>query len=218
MIKVLIVDDHIVLTRGVENILKEDKIMKVVGAVHDGNQAIDFIRKHPNTDIILMDINMPNLDGIEATKIISKEFTHPKVIMLTLHNNDSTIRKSFFAGAKGFLSKNSPIENVFSAIKIVNEGKTYICPTIAHSLIKTPLIALEDQQSNNNTQSFFSNRENEILNLIFQGKTSKEISDELLVSTRTIDVHRHNIMKKTQTTSTVELLIYAIKNGLYKIE
>lgn len=218
MIEVLLVDDHALFTRGVQSILKDETSIEVVGSVFDGIQAIDFLKKYPNTDIVLMDINMPNLDGIEATKIISKDYKHTKVIMLSMHDNETSIRKAFYAGAKGYLSKVSPTENLFSAIKNVHSGNTYICPTIAHSVVKSPLFDSDGQRSKESIEGLFSERESQVLQLICQGKTSKEISDELLASTRTIDVHRHNIMKKSKTTNTVELVIFAIKNGIIKIE
>jgi len=218
MIKVLIVDDHIIFREGVKSLLSKYKNIEVVGSVENGLEAVDFVTKNRNVDIVLMDVNMPRMDGIEATKIITKHHDKIKVIILSMYDNDMSVRKAVFAGASGYLTKDSDLQHVYSAIEFVFMGGTYFEPTLARSFYQKAKIDLSDKKIESFDNFGLSKKEIEILKLICQGKTSSEIGVELNISQRTIDVHRFNIMKKTKTANIAQLIVFAIENGIYKVD
>lgn len=218
MIKVLIVDDYPLICQGIKSLLLTHPLIEVVGTAFNGREAIDFLDKNSETDIVLMGLHMPNLDGIAATRIITSDYTRIKVIMLTIDNNESAVRKSINAGASGCLSKSTTLDNLILGIINVNEGNYFICPTVTKTMFNTYLSEPSEKRVNNPKEEIFSKKEVQILRLICEGNTSKEIGDIVRSSPRTIDIHRHNLLEKSNTTNTAQLIIFAIKNGIYKIK
>jgi len=216
MIKILVVDDQEMFLQGIVMILKEYPTISIVGTARDGVQALEFIKKNPKTDIVLMDINMPNLNGVDATKKIKESNSYVKVLILTMDNSEDSFKNSLRAGADGFITKDCQPEHLLEAIQNVNSGNRYLSSNATEMLIE---IFKRNHFSNNQSSlikpnlTLFTEREINILELICLEKTGEEISNELKISRRTVEVHKSNMMLKTGTKNLVGLLVFAIKNG-----
>lgn len=220
MIKILVVDDQLIFRDGLANLLSEDDLIVVVGKATNGLEALEFLNQHPDTDIILTDYRMPELDGIALTKKILQNNRSAKVIILTMYDDEERMFDSLLAGAKGFLSKDSEPKELFDGIHDVYAGKYYLeahnFKILINKLAKNlyPLgISFETVKPVN---KIFTERELEILQLICEEQTTQEIADKLLISKRTIEVHRNNMMNKVGVKNLVGLIMFAINNGLIK--
>ncbi len=206
-IKVIIADDHQLIREGFKSLLNQLEEVEVVGEASDGLQVLNLLHSGKFADIILMDVEMPNLNGIDATERISKDFLGVKVIMLTMVNDKAIIQDAIAKGAKGFLFKNTSITSLFEAIKQVHGGASYFSTEVTLTLL----------QSNNTSNPVFSKlseREIEILKLIAQGFSSTEIGDKLFISPRTVDTHRNNIIHKLEVNGIAGLIRFAIENKM----
>ncbi len=210
-ISVLIVDDHQLFREGLKLLLGISSIVGEVYQASDGNEFLDFI-ENMSPDIVLMDINMPIMDGIEATTKALKEHPEMKIIALSMFGDDEYYIKMIEAGAKGFIVKNSDIEVVETAIQQVMEGKTYFA-----SDVMATLVMHLNQRKNEETKNELSERESEILYMICKGLSNQEIADALFLSKRTVDKHRENILAKTQAKNTAGLVLYAIKHNIIQV-
>ncbi|NLU39660.1 MAG: response regulator transcription factor [Bacteroidales bacterium] len=208
---VLIVDDHQLFREGLKLLLGVSSIVGEVYQASDGNEFLDFI-ENMSPDIVLMDINMPIMDGIEATTKALKEHPEMKIIALSMFGDDEYYIKMIEAGAKGFIVKNSDIEVVETAIQQVMEGKTYFA-----SDVMATLVMHLNQRKNEETKNELSERESEILYMICKGLSNQEIADALFLSKRTVDKHRENILAKTQAKNTAGLVLYAIKHNIIQV-
>ena len=203
MITIAIAEDHQSLLDGVHLLLKYEEEISILGMVNDGEALLELVRlKQPK--IVLIDIRMPKIDGIAATKIIKKEFPHIKIIAFSMYDQEDAIRQMIAAGASGYLLKNSPLQEVLQAIKEVHLGNTYY-----HAAID-PTFLEEDAQQFKKKQ-LLSKSEREILNLIAQGKSSSEIAALRFNSVSTIETHRKNIIRKLGLKGKGELLRYALE-------
>ncbi len=203
MITVAIAEDHQCLIDGIELLLKYEKEISIVGVANDGEKLLTIVRrKQPK--IVLMDVRMPKIDGIAATKIIKKEFPHIKVIAFSMFDQEDAVRQMLAAGATGYLLKNSPLEEVLTAIQEVIKGNTYFDATIDPSFFSEN----HEQQSK---KQLLSKSEREILTLIGQGKTSSEIAAIRFNSVSTVETHRKNIIRKLGLHGKGKLLRYAIE-------
>jgi DNA-binding NarL/FixJ family response regulator len=208
-INVLLVDDHKLIRDGLKSIIKTTKNINVVDEFSNGTDAIKFLEKEAHTiDVILMDITMPGLSGIDTTEIIKK--LHPKinVIALTMHAEEAYIIKMMKAGALGYVLKDSSQEVLIEAIKKVAENEKYYSKEVSMKLIT---LFLNDVIPNDPE---LSERELEIIKHIAKGSTNRTIAEEVDISDRTVETHRRNIMKKLNVKNTAELIGYSIKNGL----
>ncbi len=214
MIKVLLADDHKIFREGLTALLEEDAGVDVVGLADDGRSAIKLAReKRPH--VVVMDVSMPDLNGIEATRNIKKENKMVQVLALSMHNDQTFINEMFKAGASGYLLKDCASDELVRAIHYVHEGKTYISPSIAGLLVDDYLKRDEEKSS-----VFYrlTDREREVLQLMTEGNSMKEIADMLSVSVKTVHTHRQNIMEKLDMHSTAELTKYAIKQGVTSLD
>lgn len=203
MITVAIAEDHQSLIDGIHLLLKYEEDINIVGMANDGEELLAIVRrKQPK--IVLMDIRMPKIDGIVATKIIKKELPHTKIIAFSMFDQEDAVRQMVAAGASGYLLKNSPLEEVVTAIQEVMKGNTYFDATIDPSFFSEDT----EQQSK---KTVLSKSEREILTLIGQGKTSSEIAAVRFNSVSTIETHRKNIIRKLGLHGKGELLRYAIE-------
>ncbi|AXT53241.1 DNA-binding response regulator [Aquimarina sp. BL5] len=203
MITVAIAEDHQSLMDGIHLLLKYEEDISIVGMANDGEELLAIVRrKQPK--IVLMDIRMPKIDGIAATKIIKKELPHTKIIAFSMFDQEDAVRQMITAGASGYLLKNSPLEEVLTAIQEVMKGNTYFDATIDPSFFSEDT----EQQSK---KTVLSKSEREILTLIGQGKTSSEIAAIRFNSVSTIETHRKNIIRKLGLHGKGELLRYAIE-------
>jgi two-component system response regulator NreC len=206
-IKVIIADDHQLFRDGVISILNNDKDFEVVGEVGSGEELLSVLSEKL-TDIVLVDLSMPGINGQEVIQIAKTKFPHLKFIVLTMHDDGQYVVKSVRSGAFGYLLKNADEKELKHAIKEVHEGRKYFNRHITELMIANMSVASGDGQLE------LTPREMEILKLVSQGRITKEIADTLCVSTRTIETHRVNMMKKLGVQNTAELITKAAKLNL----
>ncbi|MBV6485002.1 MAG: Transcriptional regulatory protein DegU [Flavobacteriales bacterium] len=208
-IKILIADDHTIIRNGLKLMLDKNSKFKIVGDVNSGNAAIDFIEKNPNqVDIVLMDIDMPGMNGIEATKILTSKHPHIKVLALTMHKEEKFINDMINAGALSYILKETDIPELVQAIENTAQGKKYYSNEVSMSLIN----ALMKKGTDNGHDLL--KRELDVLKLIASGMTNKEAGEKLFISARTVESHRRNILDKLDFKNTSEMIRYAIENDL----
>jgi DNA-binding NarL/FixJ family response regulator len=215
-INVVIADDHEIFRDGLKLILKKQEKVNLIGEADNGMTLIEVCKQQP-PDVILMDIVMPALDGIQATKILMKEYPQMAIIALSMFNEENLIVDMLEAGAKGYLLKNADKEEIGEAIQSVYKNIPYYCRSTTSKLAK--LIARSKYQPSSKPGKLnFSEKEIQIVELICKEMTNKEISEKLFMSARTVEGYRLKILEKMQVKSTAGLVIYAIRNGLYKIQ
>ncbi|WP_456295784.1 response regulator transcription factor [Vibrio sp. AK197] len=206
-VNVLLVDDHQVVLDGFLARLELEPQIHVVGTASNGVDAIEAVgRWHP--DVVLMDVSMPIMNGIDATRVIKSNFPNVKVIMLTMHDNREYIIQVMQAGAVGYMLKEISAENMVQAIKTVFQGATYFCESVTQTLFTQP-IPVAHHPANP-----LSRREESILKLVAIGHSSKKIASLLDISYRTVETHRQNIKHKLDLHSTAQLAKYAVEHGL----
>lgn len=209
--RIVLADDHMMFRQGIKRILEEDPGIEVVGEVGDGIKILEVLKKtKPN--MILLDISMPNLRGIEATREIKKTSPDIKVLILTMHKSKEYLYHALSAGAEGYLLKEDADTELVSAIETIRRGKAYISPLFSVELPEDLLKKYIEGELNPPIEPL-STREREVLKLIAEGKSSKEIAYLLSISVRTVHHHRDNIMSKLNIRNTVELVKYAIQKG-----
>lgn len=206
MISVLLVDDHKIVRQGISSALKIDKTIKIVGEGTDGNSAI-ALTKSLDPDLIIMDINMPNLDGIEAAKEIRKFNKKVKILILTMLEDENYILDALSAQVDGYLLKMAGIDDLLYAVQTISQGESYFDPRVTK-------IVIESKKKSEPRKVELSKRELEILLEIVEGLTSKEIGEKLFISAFTVQKHRKNILKKLNLHGTAELVRFAIENKL----
>ena len=204
-ISVLLVDDHALVRRGFRRILDDDETLEVVGEASNGAEAVRLAEQlHPQ--VIVMDCQLPELNGVAATRIILRSRPETTILMLSMHSEDTLVRQALDAGARGYVLKNANDLDLASAIKNVAAGKSVIDP----QLQRTETLKGERDPA-------LTARELEILQHIVAGKSNKEIASELDLSVNTVSVHRANIMDRLGIHKTAELVVYAIRNGLVSL-
>ena len=209
-IKVLVTDDHQIIVDGLKSLLNNSTDFKVIGEANNGREALKII-ENVEVDVVLMDIDMPVMNGIETLKEIRRRRLEVKVIILSMHHEAGMIKSLIDLGAMGYLLKSSPQEELAAAIRKVAVGQQYFSSQVTLSLLNKP-------QNSNNAESesagLLTERETEIIKLIAEGFSNKEIGAKLFISHRTVDTHRTNLMKKIQVENIAGLISYAIKNGI----
>jgi len=213
-IKIILADDHTMLRHGLSKSFESEKDMEVIGQATDGHSTIELVREL-SPDVVVMDIGMPDLNGIEATRQINKDYPKVKIVGLSMHSSDKYVREMFKAGASAYLLKNCPFEELVEAIKTVIGGKTYISPSISDMVVKEYASKPEDEKS---VFSILSQREREVLQLFAEGKTTKQIGRSLHISPKTVEAHRLRIMEKLNINNIAQLTKYAIQEGLTEPE
>lgn len=209
-IKILIADDHQLFADGIKSLLETSKEIEVLYMCANGQEALNIIENNPNAvDLILTDVSMPLLSGIDLCKIIKNKFPHIKVLIISMFNNATVVKESVLAEADGYLLKTSGKDVFFTAIHRLLEDGTYydekILPIIYNHFTK--------EKEAETQKPILTERELEVLKLISLEFTSNEIAEKLFISKKTVDNHRHNILEKTNSKSTVGILKYAIKNN-----
>ena len=216
MIRVIVTEDHKLLRQGLTMLLNEDAGIEVVGEAENGLELLQLLA-HTPTDVVLMDINMPGMNGFEATERVVQEFPETKVIALSMLNNIQFVQKIMQHGAVGYLLKTTGKEELRSAIKLVAGGNKYICAELSISMLSGN-VANDTAPEKPVDPAGLSKREIEVLTLIAEGFTNAEIADKLFTSKRTIERHRQNILEKTGAKNTANLIKYAIGHRLIKME
>lgn len=211
-ITVLLADDHDVVRKGMKMLLEDEEDVKVVGEASDGLDAIEKVSiLMPN--VVILDLTMPKMNGIEAAKVISSEYPAVKILIFSMHNNREYIINSVENGASGYLLKDTGKEELMRAIKVVSEGRKYFPPEISEVIIDELLAKTTIEVQDDKNRPIFQKitpKEKQILGMIVQGYNSREIADKLFLSIRTVDNHRANMMKKTQAKNTADLVKMAI--------
>ena len=201
MIKVVIADDHQALIDGISLSIKNEADIQVVGHANDGNEVISVIQK-TQPDVLILDIRMPNCDGMQASKKIKKDFPAVKIIIFSMFDQIEIIHEMRTIGVEGYLLKNAPLKDLVNAIKVVHQGNVFF----DGNLVLNHGHNLQEEVN-------FSQREKEIIKLIGTGSTSQEIADHLFISKNTVDTHRKNILRKLGSSSRNELIKYAIQTN-----
>lgn len=211
MIKIIITDDHQMVIDGLKSILDNSEGVKVIATANNGRELLRLL-EIIDTDVVLMDIDMPVMNGIETMQAIKNSNKSCKVIILTMHEERALVKKMTDSGAKGYLFKNSDKEELLLAIKRVHEGGVYFSSALTLNLLGAEKIE-KGSTSEGNVAYMLTDREIEILKLIASGLSNKEIGDQLFISHRTVDTHRTNLMKKLEINNIAGLIRFAIKNG-----
>ncbi len=209
-IRVLIADDHAIVRSGVRMLLEVEPDFEVIGEAEDGSQAITLTGElHP--DIVLMDIAMPGIDGLEATRQIKAQWPDVNIVVLTMHRSEEHFFEMLKNGASGYLLKGAEPGDLIHALRVVSQGSVFIYPSMAQNLVRD---YLNLSGGDSVIDSQLSPRENEIMQLLVEGFSNKEISEKLVVSLSTIHTHRTNVMQKLGLSNRHELIQYARKRGL----
>ena len=216
-IRVLLVDDHAMFREGVRSLLEGEPDLEVVGEVEDGRQAVQTALSLA-PDVVLMDITMPQLDGIEATRQIRAQNDAIKVLVLTMHDNEDVFFRSISAGASGYVLKRSGGLELMSAIRSTHEGNSYLSPLLAKALMSDYLQRGERAQDGPAQGRRLSAREQEILKLIAEGNSSREIAEMLDLSVKTVHNHRTRLMTKLDIHRNTDLVKYAIRLGMVQVD
>jgi DNA-binding NarL/FixJ family response regulator len=209
--KIFIADDHTIIRDGLRRIIEEVHGYKVVGETGDGLQIIPLVRKL-KPDIIILDISMPNLRGIEAINKIRKIDKKVKILVLTMHKNEDYVYECFVSGAQGYILKEDADTELMFAIESIKRNKTYVSPSFSSDVIKN--LVERSSTKSGSSLGVLTQREREILKLIAEGKTSKRAAKLLNISPRTVEHHRLSIMRKLDVSNTARLIRYAIEKGL----
>lgn len=208
-INILLVDDHNIIRSGIKLMLQQRVDFNIIGECDNGLEAFNFVCDNGFPDIILMDINMPVMNGIEATNKISRKFKDAKILALTMHSESEYIINMIKAGVRGYVLKSSGQAELIDAILAVADNRKYYSIEVSMAIIDSLA-----QERDNYDSSELSEREKEILSLIVKGETNSEVGDKLMISSRTVETHRRNILKKLNLRNTAEMVKYALDNKM----
>jgi two-component system response regulator NreC len=217
MIRLLIVDDHAIVRSGLSTLLNDHQTIEVIGEAADGDEAIaKALELKPN--VVLMDLSMPHgKDGLTATAELKQKMADIAILILTMHDDDEYLFRSIHAGASGYILKNAPHEELLSAIHSVALGNAYLYPTATKRLMSEYVERLKSGDSSD-VFSSLSEREKEILGWVAKGYSNKEIAEHLIISVKTVETHKSNLMEKLNLKTRPELVKFAMKKGLLNFD
>ncbi len=211
-IRILLADDHSIVRRGLQYLLERSPDLEVVGEAADGREAVKLATEL-SPDVVVMDIAMPQLNGIEATAQIVKRSPKTGVVILSMYSDEEYILRALTAGAKGYLLKDSAESDLLRAVEAVAQGKTFFSPAIAQALLEDYVRMLQ-QRGLKDSYDLLTDREKEILQLLAEGKSNKEVAALLNLSVYTVETHRANLMQKLNLHNTAELVLYAVRKKI----
>jgi len=211
-IRILLADDHTVVRDGLRAVLERESDMEVVAEASDGFESVRLAEAEA-PDVVLMDLAMPNMNGMEATRRIVAKNARVRVVILSMHRDESYVLGSLKAGAKGYLLKDSARAEVIQAIRAVSEGRSFLTRKVATILQEDYISALQ-QHGLEDRYDLLSDREREVLQLIAEGRANKEIANLLNISLTTVETHRAHILQKLDIHSVPELILYAVRKGI----
>ena len=212
MIRIVLADDHIVMRNGLRLLLERQPDFEVVGEAADGRQTVE-ICDGLRPDVVVLDIAMPNLNGIEAARQISAKLPHTAIVILSMHSDEGYVLRALKAGARAYLLKDSAETDLINAIRVVTEGKAFFSPAISKMLVDDYVRRLQ-QRGVEDSYELLTTREREILQLLAEGKSNKEVANVLSLSLYTVETHRGNILQKLNLHSVPELILYAVRKGV----
>lgn len=222
--RILIIDDHQLYREGIKRILEFEENFEVVGEGEDGTQALELVEKY-NPDVVIMDINMPNMNGVEATKRLIQTYPETKVIILSIHDDESYVSHAVKTGADGYLLKEMDVDELIEAVRVVAEGGSYLHPKVTHNLVKEYRRLAETVTNPDANQAYprkyevrrpyhiLTRRECEVLQLLAEGKSNKKIGEALFISEKTVKNHVSNILQKMNCKDRTQAVVEAIKKG-----
>ncbi len=211
-LNIVLADDHTILREGLRALLTADSNFEVVGEARDGREAVRCVEKL-EPDLILMDLSMPRMSGMDAIREIKKRYPDTKIIALTVHKTEEYLLTTLQAGADGFVLKDATHDELILAINNVMGGKSYLSPGVSEKVIEGYLKGKEGSRALGSWESL-SQREREVLKLIAEGYKNKEIAEDLCISLKTVEKHRANLMKKLDLHNAAALTVYAVEKGL----
>lgn len=211
-IRIFLVDDHRLVLEGLARLINDHPCMEIVGTAVNSRQAIQQIQGL-QPDVVLMDISMPHLNGLEATRIITGASPKTKVLILSMHESEAFLRRVLEAGAIGYLLKDSTADELFLAIEEVHKGNSYLSPSLARKLIND-YIESRKRGRGKDTEPLLTGKEREVLQLLAEGNSNQAIANSLDLSPKTVETHRKKIMKKLNLRNITDLVRYAIRMGI----
>ena len=213
MVKILIAEDHLIVRNGIRSLLEQEKDFRVVGEAGNGTEVLDLLRAGIRPDVLLTDLSMPDMDGLELTRQVASGFPDVRVIILSMLDQEKHVFSAFDAGARGYLLKNSSLEEMINAIRLVATDREFICSELAIKILRRAAKSDPGMQGDSH-QVELSNREQEVLTLIAQGFTNEEIADKVFCSRRTVEGHRQSLISKLGARNTAQLIYLAFRKGL----
>src|SRR5262245_36866998 len=214
--RILVADDHEVVRRGLCALLQGQPDWEVCGEAGDGREALEKTQKL-KPDVVILDIGMPSLNGLEATRQILKTMPHTKVLILTLHDSDQVVREVLNAGARGFLLKSDAARDLVAAVDSLRRDRTFFTSKVAHMVLDGFLKGASPAPTAIKERNRLTPREREIVQLLAEGKSTKEVAVALNLSVKTAETHRSNIMRKLQLHSVSDLVLYAVRNNIITV-
>jgi len=211
-IRILLADDHTVVRKGLRLLLGNEPGFQVVADAATGREAVSLAEQH-EPDVVVMDIAMPILNGIEAARQIGAKLPHAAIVFLSMHSDESYVLRALKAGARAYLLKDSAEQDLIQAVRAVSEGKAFFSPAISKMLVEDYLRQMQERQVEDSYE-LLTTREREILQLLAEGKNNKDVANLLNLSLYTVETHRSNIFQKLNLHSGAELILYAIRKGV----
>jgi DNA-binding NarL/FixJ family response regulator len=209
MTSLVIADDHAIVREGLRRLLERERDLRVVGEAEDGAELLDQIERH-HPEVVILDISMPRLGGLETLERIRKRHPGVKAILLSMHGDPPFVHSAVSLGADGYLLKNGPVADVLEAVRAVVRGGSFFSPPVAKEIVEQ----MRTPGRSSGPFAVLSAREREILHLIADGLSAKEIATQLSISTKTVEAHRTNLMRKLGVRKATELVRYALRHGL----
>ncbi|MFP3508794.1 response regulator transcription factor [Peribacillus sp. SIMBA_075] len=223
---IIIIDDHQLFREGVKRILDFESSFDVVAEGDDGSEAMDLVETH-KPDVVIMDINMPNMNGVEATKMLVNRYPETKVIILSIHDDENYVQHALKTGAQGYLLKEMDADALIDAVRVVAEGGSYLHPKVTHNLVKEyRRLAAEEGADRDSVYAIeirrplhlLTRRECEVLQLLADGKSNRAIGETLYISEKTVKNHVSNILQKMNVNDRTQAVVLAIKNGWVEVK
>ena len=223
---IIIIDDHQLFREGVKRILDFESSFDVVAEGDDGSEAMDLVETH-KPDVVIMDINMPNMNGVEATKMLVNRYPETKVIILSIHDDENYVQHALKTGAQGYLLKEMDADALIDAVRVVAEGGSYLHPKVTHNLVKEyRRLAAEEGADRDSVHAveirrplhLLTRRECEVLQLLADGKSNRAIGETLYISEKTVKNHVTNILQKMNVNDRTQAVVLAIKNGWVEVK
>jgi DNA-binding NarL/FixJ family response regulator len=213
--RIVLADDHVLIRHGIKNIIAKEEQLQIVGEVGDGEELLSYL-KNDLPELVILDISMPKINGVDLTRILKKSYPSVKILMLTMHKNKQFFYQAMSAGADGYLIKSDSDDELLLAINKIRNGRTYISPYLVDDFTDDVLKAYRNEEVT--TFTGLTRREKQILSMVVEGHTSKVMAAKLNLSPRTIDHHRSNLLKKFKMKNSVDLVNYAVRNGYVVVE
>ena len=213
-VRVLLADDHAIVRSGLRLLLEREQDLAVVGEATDGRAAVAWMERD-QADVAVMDVGMPGLNGIEATSQIVRKYPDANVVMLSMHSDETYVLRCLRAGARGYVLKESAEHELITAIRAVAAGKSFFSPKVKR-LLQQEHVEQMRRQGGEDSYDLLTEREREVLQLLAEGNSNKEIAGRLHLSVYTVETHRKRILEKTNLHGTAELILYAVRKGIVR--